>query len=115
MDRVFQWLSVESYWAKDRDRDLVERSFASSFPVGIYSADQQVAVARIVSDSATFAWLCDVFVDTAHRGHGLGKRLAQWAVDWADRRGVNRIVLATADAHGVYASVGFVPFANPQR
>ena len=115
MDQVFRWLSHESYWARGRSRDVIDRSFAASYPVGIYAADRQVAVARIVSDGATFAWLCDVFVDAGHRGHGLGKRLAQWAVDWADDNGVGRIVLATADAHGVYASVGFVPFENPQR
>jgi GNAT superfamily N-acetyltransferase len=115
MDQVFGWLSHESYWAKGRARDLIERSFANSFPVGIYLAEKQVAVARLVSDGATFAWLCDVFVDSGHRGQGLGKRLAQWSVDWMEQRGIGRIVLATADAHGVYASVGFQPLSNPQR
>jgi GNAT superfamily N-acetyltransferase len=114
-DRIFQWLSVESYWAKGRARDVIDRSFAGSFPVGIYAGPDQVAVARIVSDGATFAWLCDVFVDEGHRGQGLGKRLAQWAVDWIELRGINRVILATADAHEVYASVGFQPLQSPQR
>lgn len=113
MDRVFHWLSVESYWAKGRDRAVVERSFAGSHAVGIYTAGEQVAVARIVSDKATFAWLCDVYVDTAYRGHGLGTRLARWSVEWSERHGIPRIVLATRDAHGVYASAGFAPLARP--
>jgi GNAT superfamily N-acetyltransferase len=115
MDRVFHWLSFESFWAKGRSREVIERAFAGSFPVGAYSGDQQVAVARVISDGATFGWLADVFVDVAHRGHGLGTRLAKWAVDWMEERGIQRMVLATADAHGVYATVGFQPLQHPQR
>jgi GNAT superfamily N-acetyltransferase len=121
MRRVFQWLSGESYWAFGRERGVVERSFAGAFPVGIYLADhqvgagRQVAVARIVSDGATFAWLCDVFVDAGHRGKGLGTRLSTWAVDWICERGVPRILLTTRDAHAVYASAGFGPVRNPSR
>jgi GNAT superfamily N-acetyltransferase len=116
LDRIFQWLTVESYWARDRTRDVVERSFAGSASAGVYSASAgQVAVARIVSDRATFAWLCDVYVDAAHRGRGLGGRLARWATGWAARHGVPRIVLATRDAHAVYAAVGFEPFPRPQE
>jgi GNAT superfamily N-acetyltransferase len=115
LDRIFRWISQEAYWAKGRDRATVERSFANSFPVGGYGPTGQVAVARIVSDEATFAWLCDVFVDVEHRGRGLGIRIAQWAVDWAERRGILRIVLATLDAHGVYANAGFTPLDHPER
>jgi GNAT superfamily N-acetyltransferase len=116
MDSVVRWISLDAYWAKGRTREVIERSFANSFPVGIYAADgQQAAVARIVSDRATFTWLCDVYVDPAHRGHGLGTMLATWAVDWAERHGIKRITLATLDAHGVYAKVGFVPIAHPER
>jgi GNAT superfamily N-acetyltransferase len=123
MDRVFQWLSVESYWAAGRAREVVERSFAgAAATAAIYPADggiggigPQVAVARLVSDGATFAWLCDVYVDAAHRGRGLGTRLAGWAADWAERHGVHRTMLATRDAHGVYAAVGFRPLSDPQR
>jgi GNAT superfamily N-acetyltransferase len=114
MNRVFRWLSGESYWARGRPREVVERSFAGSSGCGVYSAEHgQVAVARMVSDGATFAWFCDVYVDAAHRGRGLGLRLAQWSVDWAEHRGVDRIVLATGDAHDVYRRVGFVPFSHP--
>jgi GNAT superfamily N-acetyltransferase len=113
MDRIFRWLSDESYWAKGRPRDMVERSFAGSHPVGVYAGGEQVAVARIVSDGATFAWLCDVFVDSGHRGRGLGTRLARWAAEWVEQRGIDRIVLSTRDAHGVYATAGFEPLRHP--
>jgi GNAT superfamily N-acetyltransferase len=115
MDRVFQWLSEQSYWAYGRERDVVERSFTGAFPAGIYLGDLQVAVARIVSDGATFAWLCDVFVDSRHRGHGLGRRLSRWATDWIEERGIPRILLTTRDAHAVYASAGFGSLRNPSR
>ncbi len=115
LDRIVRWISQEAYWAKGRERSAVERSFANSFPLGAYGPAGQVAVARIVSDQATFAWLCDVFVDAGHRGRGLGTRIARWAVDWAEQRGILRIVLATVDAHEVYANVGFTPLAHPQR
>lgn len=115
MDRVFAWLSGESYWAKGRPREIVERSFASSAVCGIYAdPDGQVAVARMVSDGATFAWYCDVYVDPAHRGHGLGSALTQWAVQWAEERDVHRVLLGTRDAHEVYARAGFAPLPRPE-
>jgi GNAT superfamily N-acetyltransferase len=116
LSRVVRWISTDAYWAKGRTRDVVERSFANSFPVGLYTADRrQVAVARIVSDRATFVWLCDVYVDRDHRGRGLGTILANWSVEWAERYDIKRVVLATVDAHGVYAKAGFVPLGHPER
>lgn len=116
MEHVAQWIATDAYWAKGRTREVVERSFANSAPAGLYTADgRQVAVARIVSDRATFAWLCDVYVDRDHRGRGLGTRLADWAVEWAERHGIKRVVLATVDAHGVYATAGFTPIRHPER
>lgn len=114
MDRVFAWLSGDSYWAKGRARDVIERSFATSAVCGIYSdADGQVAVARLVSDGATFAWYCDVYVGPGHRGQGLGDALTRWAVRWTEEREVPRILLATRDAHEVYARTGFYPLRRP--
>ena len=116
LGRVTRWISTDAYWAKGRPREVIERSFANSFPAGIYApGGQQAAVARIVSDRATFVWLCDVYVDPDHRGRGLGTILANWSVEWAQRHGINRLVLATLDAHGVYAKAGFVPVGHPER
>lgn len=115
MKRIHQWLSVESYWANGRELNVLEKAFANSYPIGVYEADSQVAVARMVSDTATFAWLCDVFVDSNFRGRGIGTWLAKASVEWAEKNGIKRIILATRDAHEVYASVGFEVLKNPER
>jgi GNAT superfamily N-acetyltransferase len=115
VDRVYRWLSTDSYWAANRPREIVERSIDNSLVLGIYQAQKQVAFARVVTDFATFGWLCDVYVDPAERGHGLGTWLAEAARDLLAERGVLRIILATWDAHGVYAKAGFVPVARPDR
>jgi GNAT superfamily N-acetyltransferase len=116
LDRVHTWLSTEAYWALGRPRDVVERGFASSLAFGVYRPDgAQVAVARAVTDSATFAWLCDVYVDRAERGRGLGTWMVGAVRDELAGRGVRRVLLATADAHGVYAKLGFTPLADVDR
>ena len=116
LDRVHTWLSTDAYWALGRSRDVVERAFASSLPFGVYRPDGiQVAVGRAVTDSATFAWLCDVYVDRAERGRGLGTWMVGAVRDELAGLGVRRILLATADAHGVYAKIGFVPLTEVDR
>jgi GNAT superfamily N-acetyltransferase len=116
LDLVYTWLSTDAYWALGRPRELVERGFARSLAFGVYRPDgQQVAVARVITDSATFAWLCDVYVDRAERGRGLGSWMIGAVRDELAARGVRRILLATADAHGVYAKLGFVPLPDPDR
>ena len=84
---------------------------------GVYRSPHgpQVAFARVVTDGATFAWLCDVYVDPAERGNGLGTWLATAVSDDLAARGIRRILLSTWDAHGVYAKAGFVPLARPER
>jgi GNAT superfamily N-acetyltransferase len=115
LNRVVQLIRA-TYWGKDRPREVIERSFANSSAAGIYTSDgEQVAVARIVSDETTFAWLCDVFVSPSHRGRGLGTILAEWAAGWGVRHGVKRVLLSTLDAHGMYEKVGFKPLAHPER
>ncbi|MEU1808376.1 GNAT family N-acetyltransferase [Micromonospora aurantiaca (nom. illeg.)] len=113
LDRVHVWLSTDAYWALGRARETVARAFAGSIGFGVYRpADgRQVAVARVVTDGATFAWLCDVYVDPAARGCGLGTWLAGAVRDHLGELGVRRILLATLDAHGVYAKIGFRPVA----
>ncbi|HEY6596161.1 MAG TPA: GNAT family N-acetyltransferase [Asanoa sp.] len=117
VDRVHRWLSADAYWAKDRPRSVVVRSLVGSTVYGLYRPGdrQQVAFARAVTDLATFAWLCDVYVEPAERGHGLGTWLATAVRDDLYARGVTRILLATWDAHGVYAKAGFTPLAEPGR
>ncbi|RKN48398.1 GNAT family N-acetyltransferase [Micromonospora endolithica] len=111
LDRVHHWLSTDAYWALGRDRETVARAFAGSIGYGVYRPGdgRQVAVARVVTDGVTFAWLCDVYVERAARGTGLGTWLAGAVRDHLADLGVRRILLATNDAHGVYAKVGFIP------
>jgi len=114
VDRCHTWLD-SSYWAKGRSRDTVARSFEGSRVFGVYEPDgRQVALTRIVTDGVTFAWVCDVFVDESVRGRGVGTWLVSEAVAAAQRDGVQRFLLGTRDAHGVYARVGFHPPLVPE-
>jgi GNAT superfamily N-acetyltransferase len=116
LDLVHRWLSTDAYWALGRPHEVVVRAAETSLLFGVYARDgTQVAVARAVTDSATFAWLCDVYVARAERGRGLGSWLVGVARDELRARGVRRILLATADAHGLYAEHGFAPLAQPER
>ncbi len=115
LDRVHRWLSDESYWAAGRERDVVARSIDGSLPFSVLLGEEQVGFARVVTDGATFAWICDVFVDPAHRGHGLGTWLVDSIVASLTDRGILRLLLATRDAHEVYRRSGFEPLAGAQR
>jgi GNAT superfamily N-acetyltransferase len=113
--RVHDWISRESYWAEGRPREVMARAIENSLVLGLFSAEgTQVGFARFVTDYATFAWLCDVFVDAAHRDHGLGTFLVDTAVGHPDVRGV-RQVLATEPGRGLYARFGYRPLAQPER
>ncbi|WP_405496651.1 GNAT family N-acetyltransferase [Nocardia sp. NBC_00511] len=114
--RVHHWLSTDAYWALGRELDVVQRAVQGSLSFGVYDRDgEQVAFARVVTDLATFAWLCDVYVDRGHRGIGLGHRLVAAVRDHLAPYQLKRILLATLDAHSVYADLGFAPLAEPTR
>ncbi|WP_435824014.1 GNAT family N-acetyltransferase [Actinoplanes missouriensis] len=115
LDRVHRWLSEESYWAAGRERDIVARSIEGSMPYSILLGDEQVGFARAVTDGATFAWICDVFIDPAHRGHGLGTWLVDSILESLGERGILRFLLATRDAHEVYRRSGFEQLAGAHR
>ena len=114
---IHEYLANSSYWAKGRPREVVAVSIAQSLCFGLYSADQaQVGFARAVTDYATYAWVCDVFILEPHRGKGLGKWLVETIVRHPDLANLKRIVLATQDAHGLYSKYGgFQPLRNPER
>ena len=115
-DQVHRWLSTDAYWALGRPAAPVAASVGNSVCFGVYApSGEQVGFARAVTDHATFAWVCDVYVDRAARGHGLGSWLAQSVVDEMRAAGVSRIILATADAHAIYEKAGFTPLVEPGR
>jgi GNAT superfamily N-acetyltransferase len=115
VDLVHRWLSEDAYWSLGRTRDQVDRSLAHSVNVGAYHDGRQVGFLRIVTDRATFAWVCDVYVDPAARGHAVGKALMAECDRLCTSYGVRRAILATADAHGLYARFGFTPLADAGR
>ncbi len=106
---------AESYWAKGIPLETVRRSIRNSLCFGLYEAGHQIGFARVVSDRATFAYLADVFVLESHRGRGLGKLLMDAVVAHPDLQGLRRWMLATRDAHGLYAQFGFTPLPSPER
>ncbi|MEU8228430.1 GNAT family N-acetyltransferase [Actinoplanes sp. NPDC048967] len=105
----------ESYWAAGRDYDVVARSIEGSLPYSVFHGSEQVAFARIVTDGATLAWICDVFVATGHRGRGLGRWLVDSIVEDLTDQGVARFMLATKDAHEVYRRAGFSELEGADR
>ena len=104
-----------SYWAAGRPRDVVERSINNSLCFGVYAGGRQIAFARVVSDAATFAYLMDVFVVSEHRGRGVSKLLMREILAHPQLQGLRTFLLATLDAHGLYAQFGFKPLAEPER
>ena len=114
--QIHRWLSDESSWATGRSMDLVEKSIRGSITLGCFAPDGvPVGVSRLVTDGATFAWLCDVFVNNDFRGKGLGRFLVQSAVTHPEVKDLDRILLATGDAHELYRKFGFTSLAEPQR
>lgn len=115
LDLVHQWLSTDAFWALGRTRETVETAARNSLNFGVFTNDgSQVAYARVATDRATFGWLCDVYVDRDHRGRGLGTRLSEAVVARLRPMRLKRVLLATSDAHEVYARVGFVPMPDPE-
>jgi GNAT superfamily N-acetyltransferase len=114
---VHEWLSQDSYWALGRRRAKHDAAVAASLNFGVYdsASGAQVGYARVVTDGATFAWLCDVYVAPAVRGTGIGVALTTAIRDHLEPLGLRRVLLATADAHALYAKVGFTPLAEPEK
>lgn len=114
LDIICDFLA-RSYWANDRPRERIERSLANSLVFGMYDEEKQIGLARVVTDYATFAWLCDVFIDDSFRGKGLGKWLMETILSHPDLQGLRRWLLATRDAHGLYGQFGWKPLEKPER
>lgn len=112
---IHEFLSRDSYWVPGIHRALVERSIASSLCFGAYDGSRQVAFARVVTDGVGFAYLCDVFVLSDARGKGLSKQLMDYVMAHPDLQRIRRFLLATRDAHELYAKYGFTPLAHPHR
>lgn len=111
---IHDFISNQSYWAQGRAIETVQRALGHSLNFGLYKNKQQIAFARVVTDYATFAWVADVFVLSEHRGQGLSKWLMEVILSHPELQGFRRWVLATKDAHGLYARFGFIPLYRPE-
>jgi GNAT superfamily N-acetyltransferase len=104
----------QTYWARGIPRETMTRAIANSICVGAYHDDAQVGFARVVTDRATFAYLADVFVLPDHGGQGLAKAMVRALHDHPELQGLRRWMLATSDAHGVYAALEWQPITQPE-
>lgn len=104
-----------SYWAKNIPLHTMEKAINNSLCFGVFTnLGNQVAFARMVTDSATFAYLADVFVLEQHRGKGISKWMMQNIIEHPDLQGIRRMTLATSDAHGLYKEFGFKALNSPE-
>jgi N-acetylglutamate synthase-like GNAT family acetyltransferase len=102
-----QKLLKQTFWAVDRTQETIQKSLKNSLCFGLFCGDKQVAFARVVTDKCTFAYLCDVVVDENYRGRGYSTRLMDRIMKHPDLQQFRRFMLATRDAHGLYAKYGF--------
>jgi GNAT superfamily N-acetyltransferase len=117
LEVIHQFLANEAYWSPQVPREIVEIAIAHSLPFGLYvrPGGEQVGFARVVTDHATFAYLADVFILPEFRGRGLSKWLVTCILSHPDLQGLRRWMLATRDAHELYARYGFQPLGHPER
>ncbi len=115
-EKVHGFLSQYSYWAQNRPIETIKRSMENSLNFGVFHGNELVGFARIVTDYATFAWLCDVIVIPQERGNGLGIWLVECITNFPELTSIKRLFLATKDAHGLYEKYGGFQILNhPER
>ncbi|MBS1634978.1 MAG: GNAT family N-acetyltransferase [Bacteroidetes bacterium] len=112
---IHAFLSQRSYWAQNIPMEIVKQAIAGSMCFAVYDGQAQIGFARVITDEATFAYLADVFVEEAYRGRGISKQLMQYIMDYPAMSKIRRFMLATKDAHGLYAGFGFKPLKEPGR
>ena len=113
VDAIHAFLT-RSYWCEGIPCDVVERAVQGSLCFGLFDGGAQIGLARVVTDCATFGYLCDVYVLESHRGRGLGKWLIECVMAHPQLLGLRRLNLATRDAHQLYVRFGFKPMAQPE-
>jgi GNAT superfamily N-acetyltransferase len=104
-----------SYWAEGIPREILERALRNSLCFGLYSEKNQIGLARVITDAATYAYLCDVYVLPEWRGRGLGMWLMEGVMEHPDLQGLRRFSLVTRDAHELYRPFGFREIEGPGR
>lgn len=115
IDVIYHYLSQEAYWCKGIPQATVQKAIDNSLCFGLYQQNVQIGFARMITDHATFAYLSDVFVLPEYRGNGLSKWLMQCIFVHPELQDLRRIMLATADAHGLYSQFDFQALDHPER
>ena len=115
IDAIYEFLTEESYWAKDRTREQTETAIKNSLCFGVYQGEVQIGFARVVSDFATFAYLGDVYITEEFRRLGLSKWLLETIINYPGLQNLRRWILATKDAHTLYEKFGFTALKHPTR
>ncbi len=105
----------QTYWAKDISEAQVRKALDGALCFGLYRDEQQIGLARVITDQATFAYLSDVFVLEEFQGQGLGQWLVSCILAHPELQGLRRILLATQDAHGLYRKLGFNELSQPEQ
>ncbi len=112
---LHHYLSVKSYWAQNIPVEIVQKSIEGSCCFGLYQNEKQIGFARVITDFATYGYLCDVFVDEAFRGLGLSKWMMAVVHEHPQLQGFRNWALGTKDAHGLYEQFGYVMHPEPFR
>jgi GNAT superfamily N-acetyltransferase len=111
---IHAWLT-RSYWSAGIPIGIVQRAVANSLCFGLFRGPDQIGLARVVTDRATYAWLCDVYVLEEYRGRGLAVWLMECVCAHPDLQGLRRFSLATRDAHELYRKSGFDDLGDPSK
>jgi len=115
IDAIYDYLSNHSYWVQKIPYHVVEQAVKNSACFGVFDKNEQVGFARLVTDYTTFGYLMDVYILSAHRGKGLSMELMNFILSFVDKTTFRGIMLATKDAHSLYARYGFEPLATPEK
>lgn len=106
---------THSYWSAGIPLETVQRAINGSVTVAVLHEGRQIAMARVVTDRATFAYLADVYVLEEHRGRGIAQAMVAWLQQRPELQGLRRWLLATADAQGLYQKLGWQKLAHPEQ
>ena len=114
-NKIYQFISKSSYWAEGIPMMVLKKSISNSLSFALFYKEQQIGIARVVTDYATFGYLADVFIDPEFRGKGLSKLLMNFIMSYPQLQGLRRWMLATRDAHDLYEKYGFKLLEKPER